>query len=127
MGYHQQRTAEDLKHELAAIIPTLKDPRISGMLSIVKLDLSGDGSECKVYVSAIEGLKVSKVSARGLTAAAGFIRRELAHRLRLRVIPHFEFIADDSIEYSAHIAKRLRDLGADGSAPSDSDEEGNEE
>lgn len=111
MGYNQQRTAEDIKRELALIIPTLKDPRISGMLSIVKLDLSGDGSACKVYISAIEGLKVSKVSARGLTAAAGFIRREIARKLRLRVIPHFEFIADDSIEYSAQIAQKLKDLG----------------
>lgn len=126
MGYNQQRTAEDIKRELAMLIPTLKDPRISGMLSIVKLDLSGDGSSCKVYVSAIEGMKTSKVSARGLTAAAGFIRREIARKLRLRVIPHFEFIADDSIEYSAHIAQKLRTLGADGASQDDESEEDND-
>ena len=114
MSYNNQRNSEDIKRILSTIIPTLKDPRISGMLSIVRLDLTGDGSLCRVYVSAVEGLKVAKVSARGLEAAGGFIRHEVGTRLRLRVIPHFEFIADDSIEYSAEIARKLKDLNIPG-------------
>ncbi|HNX14133.1 MAG TPA: 30S ribosome-binding factor RbfA [Oscillospiraceae bacterium] len=110
MSFTNQRNSEDIKRVLCSVIPTLKDPRISGMLSVVRVDLSGDGSSCRVYVSAIEGMKVAKVSARGLEAAGGFIRHEVGTRLRLRVIPHFEFIADDSIEYSAEIAKKLKDL-----------------
>jgi ribosome-binding factor A len=114
MSFTNQRNSEDIKRVLSTIIPTLKDPRISGMLSIVRIDLSGDGSICRVYVSAIEGMKVAKVSARGLEAAGGFIRHEVGSRLRLRVIPHFEFIADDSIEYSAEISKKLKDLNTPG-------------
>jgi len=114
MSYNNQRNSEDIKLVLSTIIPTLKDPRISGMLSIVRIDLTGDGSLCRVYVSAIEGMKVAKVSARGLEAAGGFIRHEVGTRLRLRVIPHFEFIADDSIEYSAEIARKLKNLNIPG-------------
>jgi len=110
MSFTNQRNSEDIKRVLCALIPTLKDPRISGMLSVVRVDLSGDGSLCRVYISAVEGMKVAKVSARGLEAAGGFIRHEVGSKLRLRVIPHFEFIADDSIEYSAEIAKKLKDL-----------------
>ncbi len=110
MSYNNQRSREDIKRVLSTIIPTLKDPRISGMLSIVRVDLTGDGSLCRVYISAVEGMKVAKVSARGLEAAGGFIRHEIGSRLRLRVIPHFEFIADDGIEYSAEIAKKLKNL-----------------
>lgn len=126
MPYTNQRNAEDIRRELCAIIPTLKDPRISGMLSVVRVNLTGDGSICRVYISAIEGLKVSKVSARGLTAAGGFIRREIAKKLRLRVIPQFEFIADDSIEYSAQISQKLHDLGVD-SADNGSEKEKEED
>lgn len=111
MAYSNKRNAEDIKRELCALIPSLKDPRISEMLTVVRTELSGDGSLCRVYVSSLEGLKVSKVSARGLTAAGGFIRHEIGTRLRLRVIPKFEFIADDSIEYSADIARKIRELG----------------
>lgn len=119
MAYTNQRLAEDIKRRLCAIIPTLKDPRISPMITVVRVELSGDGSLCRVYVSALEGLKVSKVSARGLTAAGGYIRREIASGLRLRTIPQFEFIADDSMEYAAEMAEKIKALGVENDPPAD--------
>jgi len=90
---------------------SLKDPRITGLLSIVKLELSGDYSHCKVYISSLGGLESAKSAVEGLHSAAGHIRREIGARLKLRRTPEFHFIADNGIEHSAQLDKKLRDLG----------------
>lgn len=109
-SYRVDRIAEDMKRELSDIFRSLKDPRISGLLSIVRLEVSGDLSYAKVHVSAMEGMERAKESVKGLTSAAGYIRRELATRLRMRKVPQLRFVADDSIEYSAEIARVLKDI-----------------
>lgn len=113
-SYRRDRAAEDIRHELAAILPKLKDPRISGMLSIIRLELAPDMSRAKVYISAMEGMATAKTSARGLQAAGGYLQREIAAKLRLRTIPFLEFIADDSIEYTAEMFKKIESLKKDG-------------
>ena len=109
-GFKADRTAEDLKRELSDIMRSLKDPRITGMLSIVRLDLSGDQSYCKVYISSLEGLEKAKEAVKGLKNAEGFIKHEINGRMKLRKLPHFQFIADDSIAHSAEISKTLHEL-----------------
>ena len=109
-SYRASRTEEDVKRELSDIMRSLKDPRITGLLSIVKLDLSKDLSSCKVYISSLDGLEAANRAVEGLKSAAGFIRREIGSRLKMRRTPEFHFISDDSIEYSADIARILYDL-----------------
>ena len=103
-GFKTNRIASELQKELSSLVRGLKDPRISQLLSIVKVDVSGDLSVAKIYVSAIEGPEASKKSVKGLESAAGFLKREISGRLKLRKMPEFKFIADDSISHSAHIA-----------------------
>ena len=103
------RIAEDIKKELVEIFREVKDPRVSDMLSILKIDLSNDLSHCKVYVSALTGVEDTAQSVTGLKSAAGFIRREISSRLHLRKTPEFHFIADDSIAYSANINRILKE------------------
>ncbi|MCL2578917.1 MAG: 30S ribosome-binding factor RbfA [Oscillospiraceae bacterium] len=110
-SYRTARAAEDVQRELSDIMRTLKDPRVSGLLSIVKLELAGDYSHCKVYVSSMEGLEQTTGAVEGLTSAAGFIRREIGARLKLRKTPQFHFIADNGIEQSAVLGQKMRDLG----------------
>lgn len=110
-GHRIERTTEDIKRELTAIFRELKDPRVQGVfLSIVRVDVTNDLSYCTVQISAIEGMDKAKEAVKGLKSAAGFIRRELAHRLRLRYVPELIFKATDSIEYSANISRILNDL-----------------
>lgn len=109
-GYKIGRVTQDIRRELSAILRELKDPRISSMLSIVKVSVSNDMSYCKVYVSAIEGFEKSRESVEGLKSATGFVKRELSNRLHLRKCPEMTFIADDSIEYGAQINQMLEDL-----------------
>ena len=104
------RLAEDIRRELTSLMHTLKDPRIQGLVSIVRVELAGDQSCCKVYVSSLEGPEAGRRAAEGLNNAAGFIRREIGHRVPMRRSPEFRFIADSSIAYSAEIAHKLNEL-----------------
>jgi ribosome-binding factor A len=99
-----------MKRELSAILRELKDPRVHGMLSIVRLELSNDLSHCKVYVSAVEGMETAKEAVEGLKSASGFIKKELSVRVKMRRLPELHFVADDSIEHSAQLNKLMDDL-----------------
>ena len=104
-GYKINRVTSDIKIALSDLLREVKDPRVSSMLSIVKLDVSGDLSYATVYVSAIEGSKKTEESVKALKGAAGFLRHELGSRLKLRKVPQLRFVADDSIEISANISR----------------------
>ena len=96
--------------ELCAIIRTLKDPRISTMLSVVRVEVTNDLSYATCRVSALEGREATAQSVKGLRSAAGYVRRELGRALELRHVPEIRFVADDSIEHSAHINQMLHDV-----------------
>lgn len=111
-SHRMGRTTEDIRRELTAIFRELKDPRVQGLISIVRVDVSSDLSYCTVYISAMEGIDHAKQAIVGLKSASGYIRRELGQRLRLRHVPEMHFKATDSIEYSANISRILNDLPA---------------
>ena len=112
MASHRMgRTTEDIRRELTAIFRELKDPRIQGLISIVRVDVTNDLSYCTVFVSAMEGFEQAQKAVTGLKSAGGFIRRELGSRLKLRHVPELLFKATDSIEYGASISKLLSDMG----------------
>lgn len=109
-GYHIDRISEDIKREIVSVMRELKDPRISGMLTVVKVDVSNDLSYAKVYISAMEGFEAVKQSVKGLTAAQGYIRRQLGSRLHLRKSPELRFIADDSVEKGFELFNKLKEI-----------------
>lgn len=109
-GYHIDRISEDIKREIVSVMRELKDPRISGMLTVVKVDVSNDLSYAKVYISAMEGFEAAKQSVKGLTAAHGYIRRQLGSRLHLRKSPELRFIADDSVEKGFDLFNKLKEI-----------------
>ena len=109
-SHRSGRINEDVKRVLTDILRTVKDPRVSGLLTVVRVEVTNDLSYATVRISAMEGLEQAKQSVKGLSAAAGYIRRELGARLRLRKVPELRFVADDSIAYSADIARLLQSL-----------------
>ncbi len=104
-GYKMNRITSDIRLCLSELLREVKDPRVSKLLSIVKVDVSSDLSYASVYVSAIEGYEETVSSVKALKGAAGFLRRELGARLTLRKVPELRFIADDSIAQSANISR----------------------
>ena len=104
--------SEDIKREISGLIrERIKDPRVKfGLVSVVRTELSGDNSHCKVYISHLDGMDASKNAVKGLESASWMIRREISNKLHLKKCPELKFIADDSIEHSAEIAKMLEDM-----------------
>ena len=78
------------------------------MVSIIRVDTTGDLRYARVYVSALDKSREKEVL-KGLKSASGFLRRELGRALQLRYTPELQFIADDSIQHGAHILEVLRD------------------
>ena len=74
-GYRINRITSDIKLALSSLLREVKDPRVSKLLSIVKVDVSGDLSYATVYVSAIEGAQKTAESVKALKNASGFLRR----------------------------------------------------
>jgi ribosome-binding factor A len=121
-SYRMDRTGEDIMRELTAILRTVKDPRVTGLISIVRVDVTRDLSYATVYISAMDGVEAAKEAVKGLKSAAGYMRRELGSALRLRHVPELQFVADDSIAYSARIAQTLHGLIKDGEKEEKTDE-----
>lgn len=102
-GFKHGRITSDIKIAMAELLREVKDPRVSPLIGVVKVDVSGDLSYATIYVSAIEGYDKTLESVKGLKNAASFLRRELGNRLKLRKVPELRFVADDSIIKSAEI------------------------
>jgi ribosome-binding factor A len=117
------RINEEIQRELSAQIRRLKDPRVSqvGMVSITRVDTTGDLRYARVYISALDKSQEKDVL-KGLKSAAGFLRRELGAALRLRYTPELQFVADDSIQYGAHILELLHDVEQQDQARDSGDE-----
>ncbi|GHU53634.1 ribosome-binding factor A [Clostridia bacterium] len=113
MSFYIERVQQDIHFHLTEILRDLKDPRIDKLLTIVHIDLSGDMSNCKVYVSSLSGIERAKESVLGLKQASGFIKRELFSRLKAKKCPDLQFIADDSIEKSREMFSKIEKLNKD--------------
>ena len=101
------RINEEVQRELAALIPNVKDPRVSGMISVTAVDVTPDLKFAKVYISVLDQEDNGQVL-KGLKSAAGYLRRELGRALNLRHTPELTFFQDDSMSKGAHILEMLR-------------------
>ncbi|HSW10950.1 MAG TPA: 30S ribosome-binding factor RbfA [Bacillota bacterium] len=87
----------------------LRDPRVSGLVSVVDVELSRDLKCGTVYVSVLGDDAARQRTLEGLECARGFIRSEVAGRFRLRHVPDLSFCLDRSIERGARILELLAD------------------
>lgn len=107
-GNRINRINEEVRRELSEILRGLKDPRIPMMTSVVSVSVTGDLRYATVYVSIFGSEEVRKDALKALKNSAGFVRRELGHRLNLRYTPEILYRDDNSIEHGARINELLR-------------------
>jgi ribosome-binding factor A len=107
------RVNELIRDEVTEMLTRhLRDPRLTGLVSITAVETSPDLRHAKVYVSVYGDEDQQKAVMAALRSAAGFIRRELGERLRLRYIPEIQFKLDESIARGARILELLRQVQA---------------
>lgn len=108
-----ERINEELKKEISHIISyELKNPNVTGLISVTKAKITPDLKYAKVYVSILNA-KNTKETLANLKKSAGFIRSEIAKRINLRITPELVFELDDSMEYGAKIDSILKDIMKD--------------
>ncbi|MBP8859343.1 MAG: 30S ribosome-binding factor RbfA [Lawsonibacter sp.] len=94
---------------MSALIPAVKDPRVSGMISVTAVETTPDLRYAKAYISVLDKENGERVL-KGLRSASGWLRRELGSALKLRYTPELVFQLDDSIDKGAHILELLRSV-----------------
>lgn len=112
---NQGRLAEDMKREVVSVIHTMKDPRLqSGLLTVMRVEVTPDLDVAKVHVSVLGGEGAAKEAVDALNRGAGYVRTEISRRMHIRKSPRFVFVADDGAAYAAHINQLLAGLQEDG-------------
>ena len=107
-GRRPQRLAEQIREEISGLMVSgLKDPRI-GFATIIEVRLTPDLRVARVLVSVLGTAEEQEETLEGFRAAAGFIRRTLAQRMKLRRVPELEFRLDHTEEQAARIDELLR-------------------
>ena len=111
------RRTERLNHLIQAEISDLlrkhiNDPRLNGLISVTGVEISNDLKNAKISVSTLGGSPDRDEVLKGFNSAAGFLRRELAHRLNIRVTPELSFEFDDSIEHGVELVNLIEKVTA---------------
>jgi ribosome-binding factor A len=107
-----ERVSELIRDELSdLLLRDIRDPRLGGLISITRVEVSPDLYNARVFVSVMDEPKAEAL--RALNAAAAFFHRELKQRLQIRRVPFLVFKLDTSIEEGAavlaHIDEALQD------------------
>ncbi len=107
------RVAALIKEEIAKLLMKgIKDPRI-GFVSVMEVRMSKDLRHANVYVSLFGSESERKSSLIGLQHSAGWIRREVAKYLHMRVLPEIHFFADETLDKVYHLEEVFEEIHAD--------------
>lgn len=110
--YRLQRLNDQLRDEISQLIlrGEVKDPRVSTFLSINRVEVTSDLGYAKVYVSSFLPDFQLKKGVDGLNAAAGFIQREIAKKMRIRQFPKLQFHVDAGMKEGFAMVQKLNEL-----------------
>ncbi len=114
------RRTERLNHLIQAEISDLlrkhiNDPRLNGLISVTGVEISSDLKTARVSISTLGDSPNRDEVLKGFNSAAGYMRRELAHRLNIRVTPELSFEFDDSIEHGVNLISLIDKIAAEDS------------
>lgn len=104
------RLAEDMKREIIDIISHMKDPRVQGFLTVMRVDVTPDLDHAKVHVSVLADDEQADAAIAALNHAAGHVRSEIAKRMHIRKSPSFLFVRDEGAAYAARINRIIGEL-----------------
>ena len=109
MGFKIDRIASSFVKEISYILATeIRDENIK-FVTITDCKVTNDLSFAKVYFTVLDENR-KEATLKSLNEAAGFIRKMLADRVKIRHIPELQFVYDESIEYGKKIENIIEDI-----------------
>ncbi len=129
-GYRQGRLGEEIRKIVSELLlREIKDPRLSGMVSISAVEVTDDNSYATLYITVLGGNAAEETSGEeknevlaAFKSAKGLIRREIGHQIKLRHVPDLIFKMDTSLEYGRHISKLINELGIEKTVEEDDEQ-----
>jgi ribosome-binding factor A len=113
-----RRIADQIQRELAELIRIeLKDPRVPGLVTVTGVEVSSDQSHAKVFFTLLGDESRIDEATTGLRSAAGFLRTQLGHRIKLRVVPQLDFRYDTSVERGVRLSHLIDEAVASDAKP----------
>ncbi len=110
------RVNDVIRREISGLLMReIRDPRLSGLLSVTEVDTSPDLRYAKVFVSVMGSEEEKRQVEEGLAAASGFLRRGLGERLTIRYTPELTFLRDESIERGSRLLELINEVAPDDS------------
>lgn len=112
MAKHRiEKVNEEVRKEISEIIRNdIKDPRVNSLVSVIAAEVTPDYKFAKVYISLLGTEEERQDALKGLKSSAGYVRKLLSERMRLRYTPQINFTLDGTIEHGAHIMQILREI-----------------
>ena len=108
MSYRIERVNSIIRQEISELLQRqVKDPRLGNFVVVTAVSTSADLKYAKVFISHLGSEEERKETISALATASGFLRREMARRLKLRRIPELSFQWDDSIKRGAHLLELI--------------------
>ena len=112
--HRSDRVAAAMREEIASFLASdVKDPRITGLVTVTAVDITRDLRHARVFVSVLGSESQRAATFDGLSNVAAHLRGRVGRALRLRVAPEIEFRNDDSIAHAAHIEQLLAQVRKD--------------
>jgi len=104
------RVADQIQRELATLIQNeMADPRLR-LVTLTGVEVTRDYSHAKVFFSVLSKEESAQPAREGLEHASGFLRNQLAGRIKLRVMPQLHFVYDESIEHGVRLSKLIDEV-----------------
>ena len=111
MSRRTERLNALFRSEISSLIVRgIKDPRVSGVVTVTRVGISNDLSYASVFVSVYGSVSEKRNTIKALKSATGFIRRELLSRITIRVMPILRFKLDESIAQGNEILDLIDSL-----------------
>jgi ribosome-binding factor A len=114
MIHRIERVNNLIRREVSELIQhEVRDPRLDAFIAVTEVATSSDLKYAKVFVSCISGKQEEQKTLGALNAASGYLRTELAKKLRLRRIPELSFHWDDSIEHGDRVLRLIDQVSSE--------------
>lgn len=108
------RISEEVRRVVSdLLLSEIKDPRISGLPSVNRVNVTKDLKFAKIYISVLGNEEEKANTIKGLENAKGFIRKEIGSRIQLRHVPEPVFFLDETIEHAIHMSKLIDEVNKD--------------
>ena len=99
------RIAQQIQRELAELVRLeINDPRVR-LVTITGVEVARDYSHAKISFTRLDGKQAD--AQQGLERASGFLRKQLARNIKLRVMPQLHFVYDASVERGSHLSQLI--------------------